>query len=332
MPEDAVQFGILGAGRIAARAFAPALQSATNADLAAVASRDLDRAKALGGRRAYDSYEALLDDPEVEAVYIATHNGLHHPLTIRAVERGKHVLCEKPLACDASQCSEMVAAARAHSRHLMEGFMYRYHPQIAEARAMLDAGAIGDLRVIEASFSFLHTDETDVRCNPAWGGGSLMDVGCYCVNACRYFLGGMPGTVKAYATFHPLHGVDTSVHGVLDFGQGRYGVISCGFDGGLRNRLLLCGTQGTITLPSAFANRLQATTLELRTPRESRDVPFEPADVFRLEIEDFARAVRGGPPPMLEPEEGLRNARVIEALFASARQEGMPKRAAPASP
>jgi predicted dehydrogenase len=206
--------------------------------------------------------------------------------------------------------------------------MYRYHPQMTEARALLDGGAIGDIRVVEASFSFLHTDETDVRFHAAWGGGSLLDVGCYCINACRYFFGGMPGTVKSCATFHPVRGVDTSVHGVLDFGQGRYGVISCGFDGGFRNRLLLCGTQGTITLSSAFANRLQATRLEITSPQASREVRFEPTDVFRLQIEDFARAVRGGPPPMLEPQEGLRNAQVIDGLLTSARRNGTPVRLA----
>lgn len=320
--EHPVQFGIVGAGRIATHAFVPALAASANAELAAAASRDLDRAQALRPKRAYDRYEALLDDPDVEAVYIATHNGLHHPLTIRAIERGKHVLCEKPLAASAAECEEMVAAAREHSRHLMEAFMYRYHPQMAEARSLLESGAIGEVCTVEASFSFRHTDEGDVRLNAAWGGGSLYDVGCYCVNACRWFLGGLPRTVTAMATFHPVHRVDLSLHGVLDFGSGRYGIVSCGFDGGVRNRVSICGTNGTLTLPRAFANSRKPTTLVIDSGDQVRESAFAPTDVFQLEIEDFARAVRGGPAPMLEPEEGLRNARVMEALLASARDDG----------
>jgi xylose dehydrogenase (NAD/NADP) len=317
-----VQFGIVGVGRISANAFAPALAASANAQLAAAASRDLDRAQALRPKRAYDRYEALLDDPDVEAVYIATHNGLHHPLTIRAIERGKHVLCEKPLACSTAECEEMVAAAREHARHLMEAFMYRYHPQMAEARSLLESGAIGDVRGVEASFSFQLKDESDVRLNPEWGGGSVFDVGCYCVNACRYFLSGMPNAVTAMATFHSVHRVDLCLHGVLDFGDGRYGLVSCGFDGGVRNRVLICGTNGTLTLARAFANSGKPTTLVIDSGGQVRESAFAPTDVYVLEIEDFARAVRGGPAPMLGPEEGLRNARVMDALLASARDGG----------
>jgi xylose dehydrogenase (NAD/NADP) len=321
--QQPVQFGIVGVGRIAANAFAPALAASANAELAAAASRNLDRAQALRPKRAYDRYEALLDDPDVEAVYIATHNGLHHPLTTRAIERGKHVLCEKPLACSAAEGEEMVAAARAHARYLTEAFMYRYHPQMAEARSRVESGAIGDVRTVEASFSFWLKDESDVRFNAEWGGGSVYDVGCYCVNACRCFLGGMPRAVTAMATFHAVHRVDLSLQGLLDFGAGRYGVVSCGFDGGVRNRVSICGTNGTLTLPRAFANSRKPTTLVIDSGGQVRESEFAPTDVYQLEIEDFARAVRGGPAPMLEPEEGLRNARIIDALLASARDDGV---------
>src|SRR5688572_16204394 len=134
MPATApVRFGIVGAGRIAQHQIAPAIAQASNAELFAAASRDLERAQALKPKKAYADYDALLNDPDVEAVYIATHNGLHCPLTLRALECGKHVLCEKPLAASVSECSEMVAAAQQHGRVLMEAFMYRYHPQIAKA-------------------------------------------------------------------------------------------------------------------------------------------------------------------------------------------------------
>ncbi len=323
-PPGPVQFGIVGVGRIVAGAFAPALTTAAGAELAAAASRDLRRAKKLNPKRAYDQYDALLVDPEVEAVYIATHNGLHHSLGLRAMECGKHVLCEKPLAGDPSQCEELIAAARQHRLHLAEAFMYRYHPQMTEVQSLLKAGTIGEVRTVDASFSFLLADESDVRFNAAWAGGSVYDVGCYCVNVCRQVFGSTPRTVAAMATFHATCHVDVSLHGVLDFGRGRYGNVSCGFDGGLRNRVSICGTQGTLTLERAFANNRQPTVLVINAGGERRQVDFEPADVFRLEIEDFARAVRGGPPPLLAQEEGLRNARVIAALLASARAEGTP--------
>jgi xylose dehydrogenase (NAD/NADP) len=320
-----VQFGIIGAGRIARNAFAPALAKATGAELAAVASRDLGRAKSLKPERAYDGYEALLDDPDVDAVYVATHNGLHRELTIAALERGKHVLCEKPLACNAAECAEMVAAARQHRRHLVEAFMYRFHPRIAAAKAKVDTGEIGEVKCVEAAFSFRLSNDTDIRWNAAWGGGSLLDVGCYCVNACRFFLDGMPRTVTTFATFHPVHDVDVSLHGVLDFDDGRYGVVSCGFDAGFRDRVLVCGTEGTLTLPLAFCSSRVPTKLITGDVDESpREQAFDPVDTFQLEIEDFAHAIRTGTTPLLEPEEGLRNALVMEALLRSARAGGAP--------
>ncbi len=318
--EPPVQFGIIGAGRIARNQFAPALSRAVNATLAAVASCDVERANVLHPQRAYDSYEALLDDGDVEAVYVATHNGLHHSLTLQALERGKHVICEKPLACSAAEAQEMVAAARQHGRHLVEAFMYRYHPQITRLQSLLAEGAVGEVTAVEASFSFRLTNMDDVRLRREWGGGSVFDVGCYCINAARLVLGGMPTAVKAMAAFHPRHDVDMSLHGVLDFGGGRFAVISCGFDGGPRNHLRVSGTGGTILLPEAFISWQNAPSLVLDRNGKPETFTFETVNVYQREIEDLSRAIRGGPPPMLGPEEGLRNAQVIDALLASARE------------
>jgi D-xylose 1-dehydrogenase (NADP+, D-xylono-1,5-lactone-forming) len=319
-----VRFGIIGVGRIAVRAFAPALRAAVGGELFAAASRDLGRARSLGPVRAYDRYESLLDDGEVEAVYIATHNGLHHSLTLAALERGKHVLCEKPLACNPAECAEMIAAAREHGRVLVEAFMYRHHPQIVAVREMISRGEIGRIVTVEAAFSGRFSDESDVRFVAAWGGGALLDMGCYCVNACRLLLEGMPAAVTAHAAFHPHRGVDTSLHGVLDFGEGRFGLVSCGFDGGPRNRVTVCGTDGALTLSRAFANNREPTTLIVEAGGQRRELAFDATDVFRLEIEDFVRAVRGVGEPLLDAEEGLRNAQVMEALRQSARDGGRP--------
>jgi predicted dehydrogenase len=322
MANERVRFGILGCGRIAARAFAPAVKESANAELAAAASRDLARAQALGAARSYGDYDALLRDDAVEAVYIGTHNGLHEPLALAAFEHGKHVFCEKPLANDAAQCRTMVAAARKSGKLLTEAFMYRYHPRIIAAKRLLDAGAVGDIRTVEASFSFMMKSADDVRFKPEWGGGGLLDVGSYCVNFCRYIFGGLPRRVTALGSFHPQHGVDFALHGVLDFGDGRFGVVSSGFDGGFRSRALICGTEGTMDLPAAFANSNKPTQLvvDAKGQREVHD--FEPAALFRLEIEDFARAVRSGSRPMLDAEDGLHNALVMDAMLASAHAGG----------
>ncbi len=316
-----VQFGIIGAGRIARNAFAPALAAAGNAALSAAASRDLDRAQALCPGRAYDDYESLLNEAAVEAVYIATHNGLHCQLAIRAMERGKHVLCEKPMACNATECARMIAAARTHRRHLVEAFMYRYHPCMAQARSLLENGTIGDLKTIHASFSFLLDNPGDVRLKESWGGGAVLDVGCYCVNACRYLFGAMPTAVTAMAASHPAHHVDMALHGILDFDGGRYGIVSCGFDGGVRNQIVACGTSGTLTFPCGFDTNQKPVRLLISSAGVDQELAFEPVDLYKAEIEDFARAVRGSA-PLLDAEEGLRNARVIDALLESARQKG----------
>ncbi len=317
-----VRFGIVGAGRISRNALAPALKAAVNAELVAAASRDRARAEGLEPRRAYDDYTALLDDAEVEAVYIGTHNGLHKPLTLAALERGKHVLCEKPLACNAKEAAEMVTAAAKHGRLLMEAFMYRYHPQVAEMVARVKAGAIGTLKTVEAGFSFHATDEQDVRYRADWGGGALLDLGCYCVNMCRLLFEGQPRAATSEGTFHPTHGVDLSIHGALDFGDGRYGVISCGFDAGPRDHVYAVGTNGTLTLTRAFANNRKPTVLIERRSGEPTETPFPATDLFRSEVEDFARAVRTGHPPLLPPEDGLLNARVLDALLYAARSGG----------
>jgi len=316
---EPVRFGVLGVGRIAQNRFAPALERASNATLVAAASRDPERARALK-TKAYNDYHELLKDDDVEVVYVATHNGVHKQLAIAAMEAGKHVLCEKPLGCDAAECEEMIAVAKGTGLHLVEAFMYRHHPQVQKARQLVEEGAIGELRVVEASFSFHLTREDDVRLNPSWGGGGLMDVGCYCVNWCRLFLGDEPESVTAKAAFHASHDVDMSLHGVLDYGAGRFGVISCGFDSGLRHGAVLSGTDGIIRLPEAFLTFPEkATTVHLETEARTESFQCGPMDTFQAEIEDLAAAVRGGGAPLLPPEEGLANARVMESLMAAAR-------------
>ena len=313
-----VRFGIVGAGRIARNQLAPALARADRAVLHAAASRDLERARALGPERAYDAYEALLRDPDVDAVYVATHNGLHRELVLAALRAGKHVLCEKPLGRSADECREMVAAADAADRFLVEAFMYRHHPQIAEARRRVADGAIGEVTAVEASFSFHLTEPDDVRLRREWGGGALLDVGCYCVSFARLFLGDEPRDVHAWADIDERHGVDRSFHGVLDFAAGTHATLSCSFDGGLYQRAAVIGTEGALTLTEPFVTWQRPPRLVIRRGETEQTTTFEPVNTFQREVEDLATAILDGTPPLLAPDEGLRNARILDRLAAAA--------------
>lgn len=320
MAPPRVRFGIVGVGRIARDRFAPALARTEAAVLQAAASRDLDRAESLGPRRAHGDYGSLLRDPEVDAVYVATHNGLHRDLVVEALRNGKHVLCEKPLGRSAQECEEMVTAAREADRLLVEAFMYRHHPQIAEAQRVVEEGAIGEVRAVEASFSFLLTRTDDVRLEPEWGGGALLDVGCYCVSFARLFLGDEPEEVHAWAELDEVHGVDRTLHGVLDYGPGRHATVSCSFDAGLYQHAAVIGTEGTLVLSEPFVTWLRPPRLVVRAGDRERVTTFDPVDTFHLEISDFCTAILKGAPPLLPPEEGLGNARVLDRLAEAARR------------
>lgn len=313
-----VRFGIVGVGRVTRKRFLPALLSTEHAMLKAAASRDISRAKALGPQRAYDSYSTLLRDPEVDAVYIATHNGLHRSLVIEALQHGKHVLCEKPLGCSADECNEMLATAAATQRLLMEAFMYRYHPQIGRAQALVREGVIGELRVVEASFRFLLTQADDPRLRRDWGGGALLDVGCYCVNFARLFLGDVPRDVHAWATIHSVHGIDTSVHTVLVYESGKHATLSCGFESGLYQRAVLIGTEGVLELSEPFVTWARPPRLTVHADERERVIAFDPVNTFRMEIDDFCTAIRSNTTPLLEADEALLNARVLDRIAAAA--------------
>jgi len=314
-----VRFGIVGVGRITREQFAPALASTERAVLQAAASRDVHRAKALGPRRAYDSYSALLRDPDVDAVYIATHNGLHRELVIEALGCGKHVLCEKPLGCTAAECEEMVAAADAAGRHLVEAFMYRHHPQMARARELVQQGAIGGVKAIQASFSAHLARGNDVRMRPEWGGGALLDLGCYCVNFSRVFLGDAPRDVHAWADIDGASGVDMSSHAVLAYASGTHAALSCSFEGGLDQRAVLIGTEGVLELSDPFVTWKRPPRLTVRVGDAEQVTAFDPVNTFQMEIEDLCAAIVSGGQPLLAPNEGLLNARILDRIAAAPR-------------
>lgn len=317
MSSRQVRFGIVGVGRITREQFAPALATTEHAVLQAAASRDVRRAEALGPHRAYDSYSALLRDSEVDAVYVATHNGLHKDVVLEALGCGKHVLCEKPLGCTAAECEEMVAAADTADRLLVEAFMYRHHPQIARAQELVREGAIGEVKAIEASFSAYLARGNDVRMYPEWGGGALLDLGCYCVNFSRLFLGDSPREVHAWADLDGVHGVDMSSHAVLEYASGTHAVLSCSFEGGPYQRAVLVGTEGAIDLSEPFVTWRRGPRLTIRVGETERVTEFEPVNTFQMEVEDLCTAILSGTPPLLKSNEGLLNAGILDRIAAA---------------
>jgi predicted dehydrogenase len=309
---DAVRWGILSTARINRKLLAGA-RLASGVDVVAVGSRDRERGEAFAAEhgipRVHDSYDELLADPEVEAVYIPLPNALHVPWAVRALEAGKHVLCEKPLARRAAEVEAAFDAADRTGRLLMEAFMWRYHPQ-TEAVVRL-AQEIAPLRVVRASFGFpLAAEDTEnVRLQEDLEGGALMDVGSYCVSALR-LLGGEPVRVTGEAVARG--GVDGRFAGVLRFPGDVLGTFDCGFDVPPLGAIEVVGEGGVLTAADPWHG------IAPRLERDGEEVPVEAVNPYTRELEDFSTAVRTGGRPRLGREDALGQARTIEALYSAA--------------
>jgi xylose dehydrogenase (NAD/NADP) len=284
-------------------------------DIAAVASRDAARAHAYasehGIERAHGSYEALLGDDEIDAVYISLPNGMHHEWTLKAIEAGKHVLVEKPYSRRSAEVEEAWDAAERAGVIVMEAFMWRHHPQAAMARSLVEEGAIGRLRDIRTTFSFPLVDLTNIRMAPDLDGGALMDVGCYCISGAR-LLGGEPEHVYGEQVFGPT-GVDVDFYGTLRFPNDVVAQFDASFTLPERQRMEAVGEEGTLVLEAPWRADWGGRVL---VNGEPVDVPA--ADPYTLELSNLAAAIAGETEPLLGREDALAQARVIEALYRSA--------------
>lgn len=311
-----LRVGILSTARINRLVIAGARESG-RVEIAAVASRDLDRAEAYarewGIRRAYGSYEELLADPEVDAVYNPLPNSMHVEWSIRAFEAGKHVLCEKPLSRHPGDVERAFDVADAAGRILTEAFMYRHNPQTARLQELVAGGAIGDLRVVRAAFSFTIDDETNIRLAADLEGGALMDVGCYCVSGSR-LLAGEPERVYGAAVSE--RGVDTTFAATMEFPGEVFAQFDCSFRLPMRDELEAVGTEGSIFLDDPWHCRQPV--LELRRDGRVEEIALEPVDSYRLELENLANAVEGRGEPLLGRDDALGQARTIDALYRAA--------------
>ncbi|AHV99462.1 Gfo/Idh/MocA family protein [Paenibacillus sabinae] len=319
-----LRFGVLGCAQIATGTMMPAIAESKSGVLEAVASRDLSRssriARELGIRKAYGSYEELLMDPEVDAVYIPLPNHLHREWVIRAAEAGKHVLCEKPIGLSAREAAEMTAACRKAGVHLAEAFMYRHHPRYPVLKAILQSGEIGSLRAIRGSFTYNNAlDNANVRFRSAWGGGSLYDIGCYPLSAARMLIGTEPEAATVHALFSPEHdNVDMLASGLVEFPGGLSLIFECGMWAYERQLLEIIGTEGRIEIPMPFNARTDDADFYIYAGGGERRVNAPGANPFTCQVEDFASAVFGQTPPLFEPEDAVRNMKLLEACLASA--------------
>ena len=335
MPVDQpIRYGILGTGRIVPK-LAAAIRLARDTVLVAIASRDRGRADAVaaeqGVARAYGSYRDLLDDPQIDVVLNALHNGLHCEWTIRALEAGKHVLCEKPLARSAAEAEQMFTAAGAQRRWLLEGMMYRFHPQMIRAAQLVVDGAIGDLVHIRANYLSRGREPENPRYRRATGGGALLDLGCYCVNLARLFAVTDPCRVTAHARYDAATGIDLTFAGTLAYDNGLTAQFACSFESEGVYSADVVGTAGRVHLPHPWRPPSWPAEIVLVRSHQAETIRLEPAGLppdlllsFALEIEHLNDCIRHDRPPcfpggVLAETESRANARTLDALAAAAR-------------
>lgn len=327
-----VRWGILGAAGIAER-WLDGARRATNSQVVAVASRDAARAAAAADRwaldRSYGSYEDLLADPEIDAVYLPLPNHLHAAWTVRSLDAGKHVLCEKPLALSVEEVDEISAAATANGRLASEAFMYRHTRRWRSARELIASGAIGTPRIVRIGFAFrVPSDGYDIRFDPAAGGGIAWDMGCYALNMARGLFAAEP--VAVHALEHTRSGVEvsTSIAGAADFGDGRQAVFHCSFDyPNPFSQVEIVGKDGWLAMPGTGMRGEPFTRLVWHAGDEEvfadgsepQSITFVDENPFRDEVTDFVRSVRSGVPPEYGLADARANTAAVTALLTSTR-------------
>ena len=326
-----VSWGVLGTARIGTEHVIPAMQRGELSTIAAIASRDETKAKAVADRlgigRAYGSYEELLADPAVEAVYNPLPNHLHVPWSIRAMEAGKHVLCEKRVALDAEEARRLADASARTERLVAEAFMVRHQPQWRRTRDIVAGGRIGEARAIQTIFSYYLTDPENIRNQADIGGGGLYDVGCYAISTARYVFGGEPERAIGLFDNDPVMRTDRMTSGLAEFPGHRHLAFTCATQLVPCQRVQILGTKGRIEIEIPFNAPADAPTRILVDDgrdlagggREVIELPA--ADQYTAQGDAFSRAVRGERPLEWGIDDAILNMRVIDALFRSARSE-----------
>ncbi len=321
MSDRKIRWGVISSARIARTALIPAISAARNAHLACLGTPRPDRVAENAAQYGYatlPSYEAVLEDPTIDAIYNPLPNGLHAEWTIRALKAGKHVLCEKPFTVHPDEIGAVVDAAEQSGKLVMEAFMYRFHPQMEIAKALLTDGRIGTLRFIRASFSFNSAPNPEnPRFQAGQGPGALLDVGCYCVNAVRHFSGGVPTAVTGWSSYHADSGGDMTTTGLLEYPE-HSALIDCSFEAFGRSGLEVVGSHGKIEIPRPWLPGTDPATVVLTTSAGPEELRTVGVDQYQLMVEHFGDCILHGRRPIRGPEDALENMRVLEAVRVSA--------------
>jgi xylose dehydrogenase (NAD/NADP) len=322
-----LSWGVIGCAQIAINTVIPAIQNSASGEVVAIASRSEEKARKtadlLGIPKAYGSYEQLIEDPDIDAVYIPLPNHLHREWVIRAAKAGKHILCEKPFAMNAYEAEEMVEAAKIAGVKLAEAFMYRYHPRYEMIHEIIASGEIGEVRAVQVAFSFNIDDvgvENNIRLNASMGGGGLYDVGCYTISGARLVLGLEPEAATVLAIMAPEHGnVDIMTSGLIEFPKGIGLSFQCGMSAEFRNTLQIAGTLGRIDIPEAYVCQPETANFNVIVKGKSREIIVPIVNQYELQVEEFSRHVLEDEPLRFPAEDAILNMKVIDACYQSTK-------------
>jgi predicted dehydrogenase len=319
-----VRWGVLSTAKIGIEKVLPAMQQGELSEITAIASNNLEKAQSaatkLGIPTAYGSYAELLSAPEIEAVYIPLPNHLHVPWSIKALEAGKHVLCEKPIAMTAAEAQKLLDTAEKYpGLKIMEAFMYRHHPQWQHARQLVRDGKIGDLHTIQSFFSYHNLDPDNIRNKAETGGGGLMDIGCYCISLSRFIFGAEPRRVCGIMEYDPKFKTDCLTSGILDFDQGT-STFSCSTQLAPFQRVNIFGNDGRIEIDIPF-NPVpdQPSKITYQHGNEISEISLDLCDQYKIQGDLFSKAVRDDSPVPTPLADAVANMRVVEAIIQSAR-------------
>ncbi len=321
-----VRWGVLSTSKFAQNKIIPAVKFCQHAEITAVASRDLEKAQEEAGRlgiaKAYGSYDELLADADVDAVYIPLANHLHVPWTIKALEAGKHVLCEKPIGLTSAEAQQLLDATKQYPKlKVMEAFMYRLHPHWQLAKRLVDEGKIGELRTIHSFFSYYNINPDNIRNKAGIGGGGLMDIGCYNISLSRFIFGEEPKRVMGIVEFDPQFQTDRLASGILDFGKGT-ATFTCSTQLSPYQRVNIYGTEGRIEIEIPFnAPPDKPTRMWHQQGDKIEEITFDICDQYTIEFDLFSMAVLNDTPVPTPLEDAVANMKVIEAVFESSRQD-----------
>ncbi|MEI9910951.1 MAG: Gfo/Idh/MocA family oxidoreductase [Bacteroidota bacterium] len=320
---EKVRWGILSTAKIGREKVIPAMQAGNLCDVVAIASRNTEQGKLVAGKLdipvVYDSYDKLLGDPQIDAVYIPLPNHLHVEWAIRSLQAGKHVLCEKPIGLSLAEARQLLQASQLHPQlKIMEAFMYRFHPQWIQAKKMVNDGTIGELKTIQSFFSYYNTDPGNIRNQKEAGGGGMMDIGCYCVSLSRFIFGEEPVSVSGNVEFDPVLQTDRMASGILDFSTGTAS-FTCSTQLTPYQRVNILGTTGRIEIEIPFnAPTDKPTRIWLHTKDDTDEIVFDTANQYTIQCDLFSKAILNNEPVPTSLEDAVNNMKVIEAVFESA--------------